>query len=108
MEIELTEGTDLARLLEESEQSTVVLFLFDPYCPINLDAREELESLGLDVHMIDVARRHRLGMEVQLATGVRHQSPQVLVLRGREAVWHASHRGITADAVREALERVPA
>ena len=42
-------------------------------------------------------------MEVQALTGVRHESPQVLLLREGRAAWHASHRGITGERVRAAL-----
>jgi bacillithiol system protein YtxJ len=35
---------------------------------------------------------------------VRHESPQVIVLRGGEVAWAAAHFKITAEAVRKALE----
>jgi hypothetical protein len=35
---------------------------------------------------------------------VRHESPQVIVLRAGRAAWSASHFRITADAVRGALD----
>ena len=37
-------------------------------------------------------------------TGIRHESPQVILFRKGEAVWNTSHHGITAESLREALE----
>ncbi len=81
-----------------------MLFAFDPYCPLNSRAKEELDAIaGWDIYVVDVARNHALGVAIQLATGIKHESPQVLILSGRAAIWHASHRRITADAVRHVL-----
>ena len=52
---------------------------------------------------MDVRRHHALGQAVAARTGVRHESPQVLLLAGGGAVWSASHRGVTAAAVAAAL-----
>ncbi len=37
--------------------------------------------------------------------GVAHQSPQALLLKGGRVVWHDSHGGITAAALKEAVTR---
>jgi hypothetical protein len=55
------------------------------------------------VYLVDVAQQQDLSRRIAEQTGVRHQSPQVLVLRQGEAVWSASHRAITAAAVIAAL-----
>jgi hypothetical protein len=36
--------------------------------------------------------------------GIRHETPQILVIRNGRAVWDASHAGITESSVRRALE----
>lgn len=80
-----------------------VLFLRDPWCPVSRDADDEMYALGVAVPTIDVSVQHDLKTLVERATGVRHESPQVIVIRGGRAIWHASHYGITRDAVAEAL-----
>jgi len=37
-------------------------------------------------------------------TGVRHESPQVLLIRDGLAVWHGSHWEITEQALDQAAE----
>ena len=50
-------------------------------------------------------RHHALGQAVAARTGVRHESPQGLLLVGGEAVWSASHGDVTAEAVSDALRQ---
>lgn len=34
--------------------------------------------------------------EIAARLGVKHESPQAILVRGGKAVWHASHRQVTA------------
>ncbi len=60
-----------------------------------------------EIILIDVQRFPRLGWEVATRTGVRHESPQVIVLRDGVAVWAADHRDIAAAELEEALRLFP-
>ena len=42
-----------------------------------------------------------LSLAVAERTGVMHESPQVICLVGGKAVSHASHHGVTSEALRE-------
>ena len=94
----------LSQLLSASEQAPVVLLKHDPFCGISLAAVRALATVPAPVHVVDVARQHELSDRLAERTGVRHESPQVLVLRGGAAAWSASHRAITAEAVQQALQ----
>ena len=100
----LRDGSSVEALVEESHQHPVVLFKHDPYCGVSAAAQEELEMLGSDVTLVDVSRQHDLKRQIADRTGVRHESPQVIVLRRGEVAWSASHFKITADSVRQALD----
>ncbi|WP_322797405.1 thioredoxin family protein [Tepidiforma sp.] len=86
-------------LVAASGAQSVVLFLHDPWCPISARAYREMERLGGEVALVDVSRAKRLNREIEARTGVRHESPQVLVLRHGRVTWHASHGRVTAAAV---------
>lgn len=92
----------LDTLLERSQSKAVILFNHDPYCPISARAYGQMEQLDEDVVLIDVSRERSLTREIQGRTGVRHESPQVIVLRDGRPTWSASHFQITTDAVEEA------
>lgn len=93
----------LAPLFTASCVAPAVLFLHDPGCPISRAAHRQMMRLDHDIPLIDVRRAHGLSRDVETRTGVRHESPQVLVLRQGRAVWSASHYGITTRAVADAL-----
>lgn len=97
----------LEQLVARSHAEPMLLFKHDPFCGISAAAHREMATVDGGVHVVDVARQHGLSRLLTLRAGVRHESPQVLLLRGGTAVWSASHRAITADAVARAL-REPA
>ncbi len=90
----------------------VVLFLHAPHCGISIRAYAEMAVLGGEVALVNVARDYAVKRAIEQRTGVRHESPQVLVLRRGLPVWSASHFAITAAAVaracREAASLAPA
>lgn len=91
-------------LLRRSEQLAVVLFKHDPYCSISAAAHDQMARLHTDVALVDVAHQSALAQRIAHDTGVRHESPQVIVLRDQKPAWSASHWKITADAVQQVLE----
>jgi bacillithiol system protein YtxJ len=52
---------------------------------------------------VDVRRDRAVSRAIEAQTGVRHESPQAIVLRHGKAVWDASHFAITAEAVTGAI-----
>ena len=93
----------LESLLTLSASEAVVVFLHDPYCPVSADAHEEMERVAGGSWVIDVSRQHDLKKEIAARTKVRHESPQVFVLKDGRATWNASHYKITKDAVEKAV-----
>ena len=101
---------DLAALDDRFAQAQtvpVILFLHDPFCPTSRAAARELAQVPGAIALIDVARAPALSHAIALRTGIRHESPQVIVLRGGQAVWSAAHRAITATAVVDAVGVLP-
>jgi bacillithiol system protein YtxJ len=86
-----------------SGDGATVLFLDDPFCPISAHARREMQRAEIPARVVDVARRSNLSRAIEERTGIRHESPQVIVLAGGHPIWSASHFGITADAVARAV-----
>ncbi len=99
----VTDVTALRDLFAATASGRNVLFLHDPGCPISARARREMARVGGDLPMVDVRRSHDVRDAVETATGIRHESPQVLVLADGRVTWSASHHAITAAAVRRAL-----
>lgn len=100
---EVSDHETLETLFEEAKHGARLLFLYDPLCGVSRQAKQQLDDLDEAIYMIDVARNRRLGGEVERRTGIRHESPQVILLNGGYARWHGSHHQIRAEAIVDAL-----
>lgn len=95
--------TTLERLLARSQDVPVILFNHDRACPMSTLAYREMLQVPGEIALIDVQRAPVVTRALATRTGVRHESPQVIVVRHGDAVWSASHLAITADAVARAM-----
>ena len=103
----VTEAGELDDLLARSHDAPVVLFKHSTTCPISARAHHQMEKLptGMagQVSLVVVQRARELSRRVAEQTGIRHESPQAIILRNGQAVWSASHFEITAEAVEQAV-----
>lgn len=97
--IPVKDSVAVDQLVERSNAEPVLVFKHDPYCPISAAAHRQLEQLGYDIPIVDVAHDQVVAQDVAARTGVEHASPQTILLRNGQAVWSASLHAITADAV---------
>lgn len=101
--VSVTEMKDLEELFQLSESEPVVIFKHSTTCPISAAAYQEMEQMTDTVSLIVVQRSRDLSRELEQRTGIRHESPQAIILRKGQPVWHASHWKITAEAVERAV-----
>ncbi|HYH78986.1 MAG TPA: bacillithiol system redox-active protein YtxJ [Longimicrobium sp.] len=102
---EMTSRQDADAALGEK---TALVFKHSTTCPISANARREMESLlsggePVPVYMVDVNDQREVSDYPAERTGVTHQSPQVIVVRGGKAEWNADRFEITASSVRDGL-----
>jgi bacillithiol system protein YtxJ len=96
---------ELEGWLERSRSEPVWIFKHSLTCPTSAAALEEYRAFageaGAKGHaLIEVQTSRRLSDELARRTGIRHESPQAMLLRDGKAVWHASHWRIRADRLR--------
>ncbi len=101
----LSEPHELHAAIEESRERPVLLFKHSRYCGVSCEALDELRAHierhdGPTVYRLITVQTHRtLADEAARQLGVRHESPQALLLRDGKVVWTASHFRITASAL---------
>lgn len=83
-------------------QDLTILFKHSHTCPVSLFAHREVIRFcavqpEAPVYLVSVRRRRELSTHIAERTGVRHESPQVVVLRRGSVVGAASHEEITAE-----------
>jgi bacillithiol system protein YtxJ len=100
---------DLDKLLAESQQRPLLLFKHSYTCGTSAEALDELlEHLNTrrsDARyaMVTVQTHRQLSNEVAARLGVRHQTPQAILVRHGRAVWSASHFRVNAAEIRKAM-----
>jgi len=100
---QITDAAALEQLLVRSNDAPVVLFKHSSTCPISSAAYKQMSQVAMDVSLVVVQRARDVSSEIATRTGIRHESPQTIVLRNGEAVWAASHFDITKNAVEQAV-----
>ena len=78
----------------------LLLFKHSPSCPVSVQAFFEYrqfcdERSDVPTLWLDVIEQRPASLVIAESTGVTHESPQALLLRGGEVAWHASHGAIT-------------
>lgn len=85
-----------------------LVYKHSPTCELSQAAAREVEAFRAQfaepaVEQLDVFRDRAMCQEIERITGVRHESPQMLLYDGDTVVWHASHRRVTAAAIAAAV-----
>ena len=106
--IPIRELTTTAELHDVLEAPRAILLKHGSHCMISRAARTELDGFSrahpdVALSAIEVTGRRELSNAVVERLGVRHESPQLLVLRDGAVAWKAEHFDITAGALEEAL-----
>ncbi|WP_407309288.1 bacillithiol system redox-active protein YtxJ [Desulfosporosinus sp. SB140] len=106
---ELTTSQDLEAALEESCRRKVLIFKHSTQCPISAHAWQEVRNYiqqtsdDVQVAMIKVIESRSVSNQAAKDLGVKHESPQVILLNNKNVVWHTSHQAITLINLIQAL-----
>ena len=109
----LTQLSDLHELdaaIQESGERPVLLFKHSRHCGVSCEALDELRSHidrypGPAVYKMITVQTHRpLSDAAARRLGIRHETPQAILLKDGKPVWSASHFRITADQLDRLLE----
>jgi bacillithiol system protein YtxJ len=99
----------LDALIARSNETPVWILKHSLTCPISSQAWSEFQRFAGDspeevgvFALIEIQRARPVSMALAERTGIRHESPQALLFRGGQAVWHASHYGIDRTSLRQA------
>ena len=101
----------LDELLAESSHRPLLLFKHSASCGTSFEALDELidhlndERLPARYAMITVQTHRELSTAVARRLGVRHETPQALLIREGRVVWSASHFRVTGGALEAAIKK---
>lgn len=101
IEIETAEG--LEHLFAESHRAPIVIFKHSTTCGISAGVMREISAVKSDVHVIIMQTHRPLSNSLAERTGIRHESPQAIVIESGRPVYSASHYDIEPKKLEEVL-----
>jgi bacillithiol system protein YtxJ len=105
--VEAMESLD--RLIVESAVHPLVIFKHSRSCGVSAEALDQLRehlsiaSPGTRYAIITVQTHRDLSNAVSARLGIRHETPQAILIRHGRAVWTASHWRVNAAALQRAV-----
>lgn len=96
---------DLENAMEESTTQRVVIFKHSTRCHIsktvlrNFQKEMEEEEKNASFYYLDLLAHRDLSNQIAQDLGVRHESPQLLVVENKALVKEASHSAISLSLV---------
>ena len=98
--------------IAESRERPVLLFKHSRYCGVSCEALDELHShieaqtqSSVAYKVITVQTHRPVSDAVAQRLGLRHETPQAILLRDGKVIWNASHFRITATQLDQVLPK---
>jgi len=100
----MQEITSTQQADEVMQGEPAVLFKHNTTCPISARAHQEMQRLqelhsDARIYLVDVHGQREVSNHVEQATGVRHESPQALVVGGGKVAFDSAGFAITAEEI---------
>ena len=110
--VRLTKMEELDEAVGSSSDRPVFIYKHSTVCPVSARAAghyhdfadEDASSPPPLFTQVLVIENRDLSNEIESRLEVRHESPQLLLLRDGKVVWHDSHFSISEQSIQSALE----
>lgn len=96
--------------LDATASRPLLVFKHSTRCPVSAGAHDELTGwvedtagLTIDYALVYVVENRPVSDAVAGALGLKHESPQAILIDKGKVQWHASHWSITYSAFEERL-----
>lgn len=100
----ITTMEQLEAIHEASFQAPQLIFKHSTSCNISADAWEELQQSDFQVHYLDLLTYRPISNAIADKYDVVHKSPQVLVIKDGNCIYHESHWRIKNEEIEQYLE----
>lgn len=107
---EIKQVQELEEIFDASSHRKVLLFKHSTTCPISARAWREIQAIIQEssdevlVAQVKVIESRPVSNQVAAELGVKHESPQALLVHQRQVIWHASHHNVTKEAIQKVLK----
>lgn len=105
--LNLESSEDWNAALEQSKQTPIAILKHSTRCSVsfmakkNLESRWEYSDSQVIPYYLDLIAFRSISDLISQHTGIRHESPQLILIKDGEVQFHTSHYGIDAEAIAE-------
>lgn len=100
----------VTKIIALSESKPQIILKHSISCPTSAMVKSRLERSPVieqaDYYLLDLWHNRSVSDLVAHRFGVRHESPQILIIRDGHCVYYESHYGITADAIKSSITAI--
>lgn len=107
----LTEIAQIEDIKKESFDRPIAIFKHSTRCPISTTAKARFErawdkktdTKSLKTYYLDLIALRQISNFIAQNLDIVHESPQMIVLKNGEVVYHESHYGIDLEEILEKI-----
>jgi bacillithiol system protein YtxJ len=100
----LEKEEQLQQIIEQSYHKVQLIFKHSTSCNISADAFEELKHLDYDGWYLDLLSNRAISNKIAEVFEIKHQSPQVILLKNGQAFYNESHWRINSATISTLLK----
>jgi bacillithiol system protein YtxJ len=100
----LNQMNQLEAIDHKSQSKYQVIFKHSTRCSVshfaNKNLLQEMKSIdenAFDIYYLDLIAFRNLSNNISIRYQVKHESPQILVIKDGKCIYHASHAEVTLD-----------
>ncbi len=101
--IELNSVEALEAVIESSKTNPAVLFKHSTSCPISHGVYRYVSEVDSEIYLVVVQRARDVSNAIAELTGIKHESPQAIVISNGGISYHASHYDVEAAEISRCL-----
>ncbi|MCF7866470.1 bacillithiol system redox-active protein YtxJ [Candidatus Woesearchaeota archaeon] len=104
---------EFKHMLDESVKHPVFILKHSSACPVSACAYQVVSNFMLNNNdysdfsfAVVIIQDHRaVSNFIAEFSGIKHESPQVLLFKDKKVIWNADHHGISLDSLSGALNK---
>lgn len=93
-------------VLEQSKEAPLFVLKHSMTCPVSTAAYRVFDTYTTTIpkYFLTVQDSRLVSNEIESDLGIRHESPQLFLLKDGKAIWQATHYAISKSEIGKAVE----
>ncbi|MHB1921960.1 MAG: bacillithiol system redox-active protein YtxJ [Chitinophagaceae bacterium] len=105
---ELIRENQLPDILEATRSRPILIYKHSSRCSISAVVKTRLEQSspppGMDMYLLDILEYRGISGKLADQLGIRHESPQILLIKNGKCIYNESHYAINMENITSNLE----